>query len=74
MTLKNFTQEDFDYLSERFLETQEDTSRDKKYYTERDMAENVLEKLKAFLGDYLAREQRRAEYLKLKAEFEGELP
>jgi hypothetical protein len=71
MTNKPITQEAFDALVLEFLETQDDT-RDEEYYcTVQDIAKGVLEDLKMFLfSQEINKEERRQQYLALRAEFE----
>ena len=73
MTIMDTTPENFDLMVEDFLSHQDGSLKDEYYGTARDMAENTMHLLREFLfGKLLAKEERRAQYLALKAEFEGE--
>ena len=78
MNFKDINRDEFDTLVDEFLLTQDNSGKDEWYCTHRDIAENAMESLRAFLfGADLAKaakEERRAQYLQLKAEFEGEKP
>lgn len=73
MTIMDTTPENFDLMVEDFLSKQNHYVKEEWCATGHDVAEHVMESLRTFLfGKELAKEERRATYLLLKAEFEEE--
>lgn len=73
MTIMDTTPENFDLMVEDFLSKENNYVKEEWYSTDRDVAEHVMANLREFIfGKDLAKEERRAQYLLLKAEFEGE--